>query len=92
MGKYWENVRYNDISKKQQQLHEAGLLKLNCDKALLELEWVPTLDFDDTIRMTVEWYKEYYQGNTESMSAFTKAQIHEYVAMAQKKKISWATS
>ena len=57
MAKYWENVRWNDVSQSQVHLQEAGLLKLNCDKALFDLQWQPTLPFEETVRMTVEWYK-----------------------------------
>ena len=61
MAVYWENVRWNDISKDQQNFYEAGLLKLNCDKALFELNWKPTLTFEETVKITVEWYKHYFQ-------------------------------
>jgi CDP-glucose 4,6-dehydratase len=33
--------------------HEAGLLKLNCDKALGYLNWQATLDYKDTINLQV---------------------------------------
>ena len=36
--------------------HEAGLLKLNCDKALSILKWKATLEYYDTVRFTNEWY------------------------------------
>lgn len=39
---------------------EAGLLKLNCDKALHLLQWAPALDFAETCRLTVEWYRAFY--------------------------------
>jgi CDP-glucose 4,6-dehydratase len=99
MTKYWDNVRWNDVSQQGKHLHEAGLLKLNCDKALVDLDWLPTLQFEDTVRMTVEWYKEYYQliGSKElaferdiSMSAFTLSQIEEYTKLGQDNDRSWA--
>ena len=40
-------------------LHEAGLLKLNCDKALFDLKWLPTMQFAETVKMTVDWYKAF---------------------------------
>ena len=36
--------------------HEAGLLKLNCDKALFHLRWEPTLFYEECVRMVGEWY------------------------------------
>ena len=61
MAKYWDHVRWNDVSVTQSHVHEAGLLKLNCDKALYDLDWRPSMQFSDTVKMTVEWYKYYYQ-------------------------------
>lgn len=90
MSKHWENVRWRDISRVGQHVHEAGLLKLNCDKALFDLKWQPTLKFEDTVRMTVEWYKAYYQEQATSMADVTAAQIDEYVAFAQQRGVAWA--
>lgn len=91
MADYWDNVRWNDVSQNQQHLHEAGLLKLNCDKALFELDWQPTLQFEDTVRMTVEWYKTYYQGDGRAMREFTVAQIDEYTNFAKKRGMRWVS-
>ena len=38
---------------------ESKLLKLNCDKALSDLGWMPTLNFKQTIELTSRWYKVY---------------------------------
>ena len=61
MSKYWDQVEWSDNSKKNSDLYEAGLLKLNCDKALFDLNWLPVLKFEETVKMTVEWYKAYYK-------------------------------
>ena len=90
MSNHWDYVVWNDISNSQVHLHEAGLLKLNCDKALFDLNWMPTLRFEETVRMTVEWYRHYYQNSTESMYNFTISQIHEYTQLASKRKLPWA--
>ena len=45
----------------EQQLgapHEAGLLCLDITKAREVLGWQPTLDLEETVRMTVEWYRD----------------------------------
>ena len=88
MSAYWDSVKWFDTSDKENEFHEAGLLKLNCDKALLELKWTPSLEFIDTVRMTVQWYKEYYQNNDNS--SMTSRQIDEYTAIAREKGIIWA--
>ncbi|MBT5633879.1 MAG: CDP-glucose 4,6-dehydratase [Nitrospina sp.] len=92
MTKYWDNIRWNDISKNREHLHEAGLLKLNCDKALFDLNWQPTLHFSETVRMTVEWYKNYYQNIDSSMFNFTAEQINEYTLFAKARHMKWATN
>jgi len=90
MAKYWDHVKWNDVSKSEEHLHEAGLLKLNCDKALFDLNWMPTLKFEETVRMTVEWYKHYYQAPEKSIYDFTISQIEEYTSLAKRREMKWA--
>ena len=85
MSKYWKEVKWKDVSKTNNHLHEAGLLKLNCDKALLNLGWQPTLQFHETVKMTIEWYKIYYQNTNKSMHNFTIDQINFFMNIARKK-------
>ena len=42
--------------------HEARLLQLNCDKAHQILGWHPRWDFERTLDMTADWYKQLYAG------------------------------
>jgi len=91
MSKYWDQIKWNDVSKNEGNVHEAGLLKLNCDKALSDLEWHSTLKFEETVKMTVEWYKEYYQNQTQSMYDFTINQIEAYTKAAKLNNLSWAS-
>ena len=78
MSKHWNMVKWKDVSNKN-QLHEAKLLKLNCDKAKFKLDWSPTLTFVENTRMTVEWYRRYYQNKEGGMYQFTIEQIKEYM-------------
>ena len=82
MSTHWDSVRWNDTSNSKEHLHEAGLLKLNCDKALYDLEWQPILEFEETVLMTVEWYRHFYQNSSESMYNFTISQIEKYTNLA----------
>ena len=91
MARYWEKVKWLDISQDHEVVHEAGLLKLNCDKALFDLSWQPTLEFEDTVRMTVEWYKQFYQNETLSMYDTTVNQINEYKNFGRQRGIQWAS-
>ena len=54
------NVDKVEITKNQQTFKETKLLKLNCDKALSLINWKPRLDFTATMRLTNEWYYEFY--------------------------------
>jgi CDP-glucose 4,6-dehydratase len=72
-----------------EDFHEAGLLKLNCDKALHELGWRPALDFHSTARMTAEWYDRYYHRAHEGLLEFTFRQIDQYVEAAAEREIPW---
>ena len=69
--------------------HEAGLLKLNCDKALFYLQWKPALDFSETARFTGEWYNDYYNDRKQSVWDYTIKQIDAYTEAARKKSIAW---
>jgi CDP-glucose 4,6-dehydratase len=40
-----------------EQPHEAGHLQLDCAKARDQLGWQPSVDFDEAIRLTVDWYR-----------------------------------
>lgn len=42
--------------------HEAGLLHLNCDKSNHKLGWNPVWNFEETVKVTIEWYKNYLNG------------------------------
>jgi dTDP-D-glucose 4,6-dehydratase len=62
---------------KKDNLHEANLLMLNIDKAFEVLNWKPTLNADEAIKNTVEWYKHFYNQDV-NMLDFTIKQIEEF--------------
>ncbi|MDR2409269.1 MAG: CDP-glucose 4,6-dehydratase [Bacteroidales bacterium] len=68
--------------------HEAGLLKLNCDKALFHLHWLPTLDYEKLLNYTSDWYYEYYK-NKSDMLDYSLSQIQEYIQLAVQKGRTW---
>ncbi len=57
--------------------HEATLLKLDISKAKAYLGWYPSLGYKDTIDMTVQWYKLYYEGKVD-MLEYTQSQIKTF--------------
>lgn len=89
MALHWDQVRWLDISKSTTGPYESGLLKLNCDKALHHLDWRAVMGFEDTVRMTSEWYKAYYQ-KPEQISKVTRLQIDAYTEIARREGVAWA--
>lgn len=90
MAKNWKNARFSHIERQDEGPHEASALKLNCDKALHFLSWRPVLDFETTIRMTVDWYRTYYDGDAD-MGEMTSLQITEFTELAKKQGLKWAS-
>lgn len=57
-------------------LHEAKLLMLDISKAKFQLGWEPRMDIEQTVEMTVEWYKNY---KNIDVNKFNKGQISKYL-------------
>ena len=55
--------------------HEAGLLKLNCDKALSKIGWEPSLNFQETVRYTADWYKAFYSKHEDFKAIYDDIEI-----------------
>ncbi|MGN9134010.1 CDP-glucose 4,6-dehydratase [Clostridium sp. HCP1S3_B4] len=63
---------------KNENPHEAMSLKLDISKARCILKWNPIYDVHKSIRETINWYKNYYDGNT-NMRKYTENQIDYYL-------------
>jgi CDP-glucose 4,6-dehydratase len=68
--------------------HEAGLLKLNCDKALFHLKWEANLQYVELVDFVSDWYYRYYRESAD-MFALTQAQIGAYEQRAQERGLVW---
>ena len=86
MSIHWKNVKWK--IKPNKKMHEAGLLKLNCKKAKDKLKWFSTLSYKQTIKITAEWYKEYYNNKLDIQDVSIR-QINYYIKIAKNKKLSW---
>jgi CDP-glucose 4,6-dehydratase len=69
----WGSGKWNDTSDKN-QVHEAGLLKLDITKARKELNWEPKLNSQQAIEWTINWYKQ----DETNLFNFTLEQIKQY--------------
>ena len=89
MAKHWEKVIW-DLAPQGDALYESGLLKLNCDKALHYQGWQATWDFDETIKQTALWYRNYFESSLSSIPSFTLSQIDAYTKDANLRGLKWA--
>jgi CDP-glucose 4,6-dehydratase len=69
--------------------HEASLLKLNIDKALLKLAWLPNLTYDECLHYTGGWYRDVVKNNASAIDA-TRTQIINYESIAADRRRNWA--
>lgn len=60
------------------QPHEAGLLKLDISKVADQLSWKPKINARDTVRFTLDWYKQFSK-DKNLISEFTTEQIKAYI-------------
>ena len=89
IAQYWPEAEWKFEQEKDYGKFESTLLKLNCDKALQILHWNSVLDFSETIRMTGEWYKSFYNAKSSSMAEFTSSQIADYTEIATQSNLVW---
>lgn len=68
--------------------HEAGLLKLNCDKALLELRWEANLFYQECMYLTGSWYREVLQEKIDAYEV-TMKHIQNYEKLASERQRIW---
>lgn len=66
------------IEKVEEQLHEAGLLKLDISKAITSLKWRPKMNAQQAVSMTMDWYRE-FNSNKDGISEFTTNQIKTFL-------------
>jgi len=90
LSRYWSFKDINDAFTVTDNIpfHEAGLLKLNCDKALFYLKWHSNLEYNNTIRFTSEWYYDFYNSDKNILDK-TLSQIEEYENMAKERNLLW---
>ena len=84
---------FDDVSKAYRvtgniPFHEAGLLKLNIDKTLLQLKWEPNLSYAECVEMTGGWYREVVREGADA-GQLTTAQIRAYEAFAEQRQRVW---
>ena len=82
--RYWNKIEYT-IEENPNQLHEANLLKLDCSKAHIQLQWSDVWNSEKTFERIIEWYKLFY----EDAKVLTQNDLEQYIADAKNKNIAW---
>ncbi len=59
------------------KLHEATILKLDCSKAKARLKWQPRKTLTESLKMTSEWYQDFFKGN--DMNSVTLNQVRSFL-------------
>jgi CDP-glucose 4,6-dehydratase len=91
LSKTWHFASPHDAYRVTARLpfHEAGLLKLNCDKALFHLKWEANLHYKECVSFVSDWYYSYYRLHKPDMLAFTLEQISAYEQIAIERGMVW---
>ena len=89
--KHWPGAGWKDVSGSS-VFHEAGLLKLCCDKALHKIGWQPVMNFAETVRLTSSWYRSFYESSNTDIWELTQRQIAEYELLASDRGATWEAS
>lgn len=73
----WSFFKWKKYKHKKLLNRESKLLKLNCEKSYKKLKWKLVMSFQETIRLTLDWYK-YYYSKQKDICSFTLSQINYY--------------
>ena len=84
MQKIWNKIDYQ-VEQDKSNPHEAGLLKLDCSKARMRLNWKGAWDSQTAFAKTAIWYQSY----SENQKIITEEQLKEYVADANRLGLAW---
>jgi CDP-glucose 4,6-dehydratase len=84
---HWDKIDY-EIHRDPNQLHEANLLKLDCSKAHIRLQWKDVWDSEITLEKTVNWYKDFYENSIVA----TAQNLDDYITAAKVQKLLWTRS
>ena len=71
----WGSGSWKDLSDPNEKRHETVLLLLDSSKAKEKTKWKPVLNINETIKWTVEWYRN---ANLENGYDLCCKQIDEY--------------
>lgn len=84
LSQHWEKPVIHYHSSPQ---YEATILRLNAQAAQLELGWKPVWNVDETLKRTVNWYKDFYlEKRIQSLQ-----DLEAYIQMAKEQNLEWVS-
>jgi len=84
----WENPADSYDAIGETLFPEAGLLKLNCDKALSHLNWSPALNYSEVIELVGSWYSHFYHKG-DGILELSLNQLDSYIQKAKSRNLVW---
>jgi CDP-glucose 4,6-dehydratase len=84
LEKEWSEVKW--VIKKNEDLHEAGVLYLDSSRANKFLQWQPVWSLENTIKQTADWYKQFLSQET----VISKQQLDGFIAEAKIQSVIWS--
>jgi CDP-glucose 4,6-dehydratase len=81
----WGSGTWKVPSQNRHTPHEAGYLKLDSTKSMIRLGWKPVYTLDEAVQKTIEWYREFYNGDND-IYKFSLQQVRTYMNDAMKKR------
>jgi CDP-glucose 4,6-dehydratase len=82
---HWNALKIDLNRPAGQPLHETSYLSLDCSKAKRQLGWSPVWSLEETVRHTINWYREYYEND----KVVTLEQLSQFVADAKERQVVW---
>ncbi|MEO6976983.1 MAG: CDP-glucose 4,6-dehydratase, partial [Mucilaginibacter sp.] len=73
----WGRGEY-EVPQLLDQPHEAGLLKLDINKAMVCLGWAPKLNAKKAVEYTINWYKNFFE-DEKNINKYTETQINDFL-------------
>ena len=89
MVERWPEASWEPAGDTGREDREAILLKLSCEKARRRLDWWAVMQFPETIALTIDWYRAWYDG-VDDLFGYTVRQIEEYTDRANAARVAWA--
>lgn len=83
--KEWDKIEYDIV---QSAFKESVTLSLDGSKIRTDLGVFPVFTIQETVRMTIAWYRAFYNENR----VLSEEHLHLFIKKAREKQLSWATS